>query len=425
MERGIGVVEKRVNLIMTIMSLIGGIIGFIIGEVFINIYKYKMDGSFLMGFYFGILALCIGTMCLIAEMINPKLNGFTWKNNYLKTSFKFLIPCTFAAMFIFGTLFQFLYESSGVKFQRVNDIVFVIDTSASMSNTDPNNERFSAVLNLMNSMNEKNRVSIYKFDDTSEQITPMTEVTTALKKDAAEKLKKYETSGGNTNMREALNNAYNEINSTKKSGRRAMVILLSDGEDNFDLNKRFDETLNPFKNSGIPVYTIGMSNGSDFQTLRKIATDTYGEYYTVRNAKDLRGTFNKIYYETQQRLLMDRRDAAAEASKFYMVLRVVLIALLASLIATAVSFVFDNKNLLKRFLMGGVLSGILAGLIIEFGFLYSPDHGMLYRVLADILIALIFTLIPVMVDVKDYSKSSHISRPKDIKIGAKRGNTFK
>jgi len=418
-------VEKRVNLTMTVMSLIGGIIGFTAGEIFINAYKFKMSGIILMGFYFGIIALCIGTFCLIGEMINPRLNGVTWKNNYLKTSFKFLIPCTFVAIFVFGMLFQFIYESSGLKFQKVNDIVFVIDTSGSMANTDPQNERFSAVLNLMDDMNTKNRVSIYKFDDTSKRIIPMTEVTDSLKKNAEEKLKQYKTPSGNTNIGEGIDSAYDEINSTKESGRKAAVILLSDGEDNFGLNKRFDETLSPFKSSNIPIYTIDMSNENNFTTLKKIAVDTYGEYYNIKSASELKGTFSKIYYETQHRLLVDKRDALTQSSTFYMVLRVLLITIISGLITMSISFVFDNKNLLKRFLIGGVAAGFLGGLIMEVGFLHSPDHGSLYRALLVIMIAVIFTLIPVMVDVKDYSKSSYLKRSRNTNIDRTKGNTFR
>lgn len=418
-------VEKRVNLTMTIMSLIGGIIGFAIGEIFINAYKYKMSGSILMGFYFGIIALCIGIFCLVGEMINPRLNGVTWKNNYLKTSFKFLIPCTFVAIFIFGFVFQFIYESSGLKFQKVNDIVFVIDTSGSMANTDPQNERFSAVLNLMDDMDSKNRISIYKFDDTSKRIIPMTKVTDSLKKNTGEKLKQYEIPSGNTNMGDAIDSAYDEINSTEKSGRKAAVILLSDGEDNFGLNKKFDETLKPFKNSNISIYTIGMSNESDFTTLKKIARYTHGEYYNVKHASDLKGTFSKIYYATQQRLLVDRRDGLTEFSTFYMILRVLLITIISGLITMSVSFVFDNKNLLKRFLAGGIAAGFLGGLVMEMGFLNFPEHGSLYRAILAIMISIVFTLIPVMVDVKDYSKSSYLKRSRDTSFDRTKGNTFR
>lgn len=418
--------EKRINLTMTVMSLIGGVMGFILGEVLISLYKYSMPHSVLMGLYFGILALCIGSMCLVAEMINPRLNGFSWKNNYLKTSFKFLIPCTLILLFIFGALFQFLYEIGTSKIKKINDVVIVIDTSDSMRKTDPNNDRFSAALDLLDSMNDENRVAFYRFDDASEQIAPMTKVTDEMKKDVAKKLKAHENPKGNTNMGDALNKAYDEIKREEKPDRNAMVILLSDGGDTYNLDGHFNETIKPYKNTGIPIYTVGMSSGNNFNMLKKISRESSGNYYNVKEVKDLKGVFNKIYKDRQQRLLMDKRNGAYESSTFYIILRIMLITLLGCLIAVAVSLVFDNKNLLKGFLVGGIISGIAAGLIIELGFLYFPWIGLLYRALADIIMAVVFTLIPVNVDVKDYSKKNYIVREKSIEIkeNSSVNNTF-
>ncbi|WP_411679519.1 vWA domain-containing protein [Clostridium thailandense] len=418
-------VEKRINLTMLVMSTIGGVVGFIIGEVIIGTYRYKLSHSVLMGVYFGVLALCIGGMCLIAEMINPRLNGFSWKNNYLKTSFKFLIPCTLIMLFIAGMLFQFLYETGIGKVKKISDVVFVMDTSGSMSKTDPNNERFSAALDLLDSMNEDNRVSFYRFDDTAEQIFPMTKVTDKTKKDIEEKLKQHENAKGNTNMREALLKAYDEIKSSENSGRNAMVILLSDGGDTYDLAQKFDETMKPFKSNGIPIYTIGMLSENNFYILKKISRESNGNYYSVKEVKDLKGVFNKIYMDMQQRLLVDKRDGVYESSSFYMILRILFIAVIGCLIAAGVSLTFDNKNLLKGFLVGGFIGGVVAGTIIEIGFLYFPWLGFLHRAFADIIMALIFTLIPVKVDVKNYSKGSYINKNKELELyNGKNFNNF-
>ncbi|MBV7273137.1 VWA domain-containing protein [Clostridiaceae bacterium UIB06] len=418
-------VEKRINLTMLVMSTIGGVVGFIIGEVIIGAYRYKLSHSVLMGVYFGVLALCIGGMCLIAEMINPRLNGFSWKNNYLKTSFKFLIPCTLIMLFIAGMLFQFLYETGIGKVKKISDVVFVMDTSGSMSKTDPNNERFSAALDLLDSMNEENRVSFYRFDDTAEQIFPMTKVTDKTKKDIEEKLKQHENAKGNTNMREALLKAYDEIKSSENSGRNAMVILLSDGGDTYDLAQKFDETMKPFKSNGIPIYTIGMLSENNFYILKKISRESNGNYYSVKEVKDLKGVFNKIYMDLQQRLLVDKRDGVYESSSFYMILRILFIAVIGCLIAAGVSLTFDNKNLLKGFLVGGFIGGVVAGAIIEIGFLYFPWLGFLHRAFADIIMALIFTLIPIKVDVKNYSKGSYINKNKELELyNGKNFNNF-
>lgn len=399
--------EKRINLTMVVMSLIGGGLGFIVGEILLGGYKYKFSSIILIGLYFGILAFFIGTMCLIAEWINPRLNGRGWKNNYLKTSFKFLIPCTLIFMFIIGMLFQFIYGMNIGSSKKIDDIVMLLDTSGSMKETDPDNERFKAALNLIDNMDEKNRVSIFKFDDTVEKILPMTEVTPNIKDIVESQLQKYEKPNGQTNIKETLIKGYEEISKNSSADKNAMMILLSDGGDNFNLSAEFNEVMEPIKKAGIPVYTIGMSKDNDFAMLKNISRESGGNYYNVKDVKDLKNVFYKIYNDRQQRILVDKRNGAFLNESAYMILRILLIAIIGCLIPVSVSFVFDNKNLLKGFIIGGIISGILAGLIIEFGFLYYPWLGTVYRLLADLIIALIFTLIPVKVDLKDYSKLSY------------------
>ncbi|WP_027623029.1 vWA domain-containing protein [Clostridium lundense] len=399
--------EKRINLTMVVMSLIGGVIGFIIGELILINYGYKFSNIVLMGLYFGILAFCIGIMCLIGEWINPRLNGHGWRNNYLKTSFKFLIPSTLIFMFIIGMLFQFIYGMSIGSSKKIDDVVMLLDTSGSMKETDPDNERFRATLNLISNMDEKNKVAIYKFDDTVEQILPMTEVTPNIKDVVEDALEKYEKPNGKTNIKEALIKGYDEINKNSSVDRNAMMILLSDGGDNFNLSEEFDNVMEPIKKSGIAVYTIGMNKDTDFTMLKNISRETGGNYYNVNDVKDLKNVFYKIYNDRQQRILVDKRNGVFINESVYMILRILLISMIGCLIPLSVSLVFDNKNLLKGFIIGGIISGVLAGLILEYGFLNYPWLGRTYRFLADLIVATIFTLIPVKVDLKDYSKCSY------------------
>lgn len=309
-------VEKRINLTMVIMSLIGGVLGFIIGEVLLQHYRYKLPNSILIGLYFGILAFCIGIMCLIAEVVHPRLNGYAWKNNYLKTSVKFLIPCTLISIFVIGMISQIIYGMNIGKFKNINDVVMLLDTSGSMKETDSENERFKATLNLLSNMHEDNRASIYKFDDKVEKILPMTEVSPSVIEEVEEKLKLYEKPGGNTNINESLKKAYEEIETTSNAGRGAMIILLSDGGDNFNLDSEFKDTMEPIIKEEIPVYTIGMSNGNDFSMLKKISKETGGTYYNVKDVKDLKNVFYKIYNDRQQRLLIDKRNGIFEGKQY-------------------------------------------------------------------------------------------------------------
>lgn len=383
---------KRINWLMVLMSAVGGIIAFIIGEVLIELYKYKWPHSILMGVYFGTLALLIGIMCLLAEIIYPKINGWNWRKNSVATSFKFLIPCTLVLTFIFTAFFQFIYELSFKENRQINDVVVLMDTSGSMSKTDPKNERFQALNNLIDNLNSNNRAAVFEFSDHTDKVQAMDNVTPEVKNNILDGMERYKEPYGNTNMREALDKAIEEINNTKEQGRNSMVIMISDGGDNFDLQKKFDETIKPFQTDDVPIYTIGMSSADNFELLKDIAKATNGNYSNVRDVNSLKDSFVKIYRESQQRFLNGNRNGIYISSIVYSILRVLFITIISLIIAAGLSLVFDNKYLLKNFIIGGVISGLAAGLILEIGFSSIPWLGSTYRAISDILISIIFTL---------------------------------
>ncbi|MBW9159299.1 MULTISPECIES: vWA domain-containing protein [Clostridium] len=392
--------DKRINGLMIFMSGAGGILGFIFSELLLNAYKYTLPQSILMGLYFGIIAFFAGLMCIIAEVIHPRLNGYNWKNNYSKTSLKFLVPCTFVLLFIVGALFQFIYGFD-VNNKKVNDILLLIDTSESMKSTDPNNDRFEATKNLIKNMNEEKRFSIYTFDNKVLEIFPMTKATEKTKQAALEKLESLKAPRGQTNMKAALDTALKEIQSTKQVDRNAIVLLLSDGEDSFDLNEKFDEVIKPFQDNKISVYTVGMAKDNNLKMLKKISSVTNGNYYSVSESKNLKDIFSKIYKYRDQRLLVDKRNGLFDSIKFYAIMRIIFITLIGAVISTAISFMFDNKYLLKGFIIGGLVGGVTAGIILELGFKFIPWAGTFYRLIAAVMLTTIFTLFSVPVDVKD------------------------
>lgn len=383
--------KRNINWLMVLISAIGGLVAFIIGEIFMNSFQYSMDQSVLIGVYFGILSLCIGVACLIAEIIYPKINGRTWRKSHLGTSIKFLIPCTLIITFIAAMFFQFLYGISLNKSRTINDVVVLMDTSGSMAQTDPSNERYDALRHLIDSLDSSNRASVYEFSDHAEQIQAMDHLTTKVNENIMSGMEKYKTPTGQTNMKEALDKAVDEINSTKENGRNAMVIMISDGGDNFNLDSKFKETMQPFKNDNIPVYTIGMAGKNNFYMLKKISDETNGNYSNVQDLKDLKNAFVKIYKDTQQRLLNGVRYGTFDYNIFYGLLRVLFITLIAIIVSAGISFMFDNKYLLKGFIVGGLISGIIAGIILEVGFGSSPELGIMYRGFSDLIIAIVFT----------------------------------
>ncbi len=392
--------DKRINGLMILMSGVGGVVGFIFSELLLSAYKYTLPQSILMGLYFGIIAFFAGLMCIIAEAIQPRLNGQNWKNNYFRTSLKFLVPCTFVLLFIVGALFQFIYGVN-IDNKKVNDILLLIDTSESMKSTDPNNDRFEATKSLIKSMNEEKRFSIYTFDNKALEIFPMTKATEKAKEQALEKLETLKNPMGKTNMKEALGSALEEIQSSAEVDRHAIVLLLSDGEDSYNLEETFDGVIKPFQDNKISVYTVGMAKDNNFKMLKKISKETNGNYYSVSEGKYLKDIFSEIYNYRDQRLLVDKRNSIFDRNNFYAVMRMIFITLIGAIISTGISFMFDNKYLLKGFVLGGLVGGLIAGLALELGFMVIPWGGIFYRLIAVVALTTIFTLFSVLVDIKD------------------------
>lgn len=79
-------VQRKINPLLLLFSVIGGVIGFAIGEYWLRVWGIGLPVIFVTGVYFGILAFCIGLSCLLAEIISPRLNGSSWRQRYTGTS---------------------------------------------------------------------------------------------------------------------------------------------------------------------------------------------------------------------------------------------------------------------------------------------------------------------------------------------------
>jgi Ca-activated chloride channel family protein len=99
---------RKFNGIMFLFAIIGGIFGFFVGEIVLSQLLYKIPESLVMGIYFGQFAFFVGLMCLLSEIISPRLNGMNWRRMYAGYSWKVLLPFTLVGLFLLGTLLQYI-----------------------------------------------------------------------------------------------------------------------------------------------------------------------------------------------------------------------------------------------------------------------------------------------------------------------------
>lgn len=395
--------QRKINPLLLLFSLVGGGIGFTIGEFLLRQWGTGLPVIVVTGIYFGILALCIGLACLIAELISPRLNGSSWRQRYTGTSWKLLVPSTLVALFLLGMLFEWVYQLNPGSAKPVKDIVLVIDNSGSMKDTDPNQDRYTAVKNLINRMDEDNRVSVMVFDHATTLLQPFTRVKNQEAKDEIiAEIDSLETNDGGTDISLALEDTMKHIQESHDARRSAMVIMLSDGFSETDHAR----VLADYKQQQIAVNTIGLSlvykDGA--QLLQTIAAETGGQYYDVQNAADLSFVFQKIYDDVGDRSLLTKRTGVMEDSVYYQIVRIASMLLIGAAMGLALGIVFDNRHLALSFSIGGAVSGVLAGVVLEYGLSGVEVGDASIRMLACFILAGIIALFTLVIPVKENSK---------------------
>jgi Ca-activated chloride channel family protein len=380
---------RELNILLIVASLIGGTVGFVIGELLLDGLGGHLHSVWLMGLYFGVFALTVNFACLIAETISPDLNGSSWRVRYSTESWKLWIPVSLGMLFVAGALLQFIYGLSFSGIKPPKDYFLVIDRSESMLQTDPDRLSMKSAEYLIDRMASDVRVSIVLFNNQAELLLPVTALADeAARTDVKNKLAHAANPSNGTDIGKALEMARTQMAGSGAAQGQSAIILLSDGYSDVDTATM----LAPFVDSHTAIHTIGMLGGGDegTQLLKNISSQTGGRYYSVKRAEKLEGTMSQIYSGQDDRILVGERMGMAGQSAGYAFIRILALTIIGLLLGLTLGIIFNNKHLARRFIFGGVIAGIVAGLILEFG-LKGALWSAGYRAVADLVLALIVT----------------------------------
>lgn len=381
--------QRKINLLLLFFSLIGGGVAFLFGEWLLSWYN-DLPSILLVGIYFALVALGVGVGCLLAEMISPRLNGASWKQRYLGLSWK-LLPLMLVLALGVGALTEFIYELNFGGAKPVKNVVMAIDDSGSMTLSDPDNSRYSAAKALITRMDNDNQVAVVTFNHEAVVVQPLTPLSNSESREKVlTAIDNLEPTEGGTNISGAISEALQVIDSDGKKNQGAMVILLSDGVSNFDTTQE----LQAYVERGIAVNTIGLGleDPAGTQLLQDIASVTGGQYYDVKDSALLGDVFQQIYDRLGDRTLLTERSDATADSPYYAAVRILSLMLIGAALGLGLGIVFDNRHLAKSFGIGGVISGLFAGVILEFGLSGHSFTDGLIRLLAVLILAAILAL---------------------------------
>ncbi len=175
------------------------------------------------------------------------------------------------------------------KNSKVVTVVAVVDSSGSMSRTDPNNLRVSALKLMVDSLDNRYNFGLVDFDSKATVLAEpvqLGEYNGEIRNDLKD-ITNFINSDGGTDIRKGL-----ELGCTLiPQDQMGVIVLLTDGHD-----KNWHGEMD-MCSTGVIIHTIALSDNADIDGLTTISNKTEGIAEIARNANDLLRVFTLIFTE--------------------------------------------------------------------------------------------------------------------------------
>ena len=426
---------KNLNFLLFLFTLIAGIVWWGIGEVFLSFTKAGsaniIRNPLLNGVYFAFLSLLSILACLLSEKkVHSIVDKDYFKEVVLTPSLKKILPVVFIVMFLAAGLLEFLYEiepsPAKPKPEQTNtpvaptpkyvvmpvDYYFLLDNTTSLEWNDPEKKRIEVLEKIVNNFSEDKRIALISFSDTAVINMYPEYATTDNKKLFVSKIKNL-IMKNYTNLKKALIGMSSIL--INDYTRKEVVIFITDGEDDFnEYSSDFNRVMYPFISANVPIYSIFLNpNNEDSSFLKRVSSLTGGIYSTVKDPLDLESQMVQVIESEEQSItineptirpgkvtladpfrdMLEIRIGKRQNSPLYILMRIAFITIIGLLMGYFLYLVFSSSRIFLSLILGGVLSGFLAGLILELCFqvLYLPDF--IIRFLTCIVLSTVFWLI--------------------------------
>jgi Ca-activated chloride channel family protein len=427
---------KNLNFLLFCLTFLAGCLWWLIGEsVLIGVGKNGADfilrNPLLNGLYFAFLALFTLLACFISEKLVHSIvseDFFNWAVN--TPSLKITLLAAFTAVFLVSGGLEFLYELEPAKRQPIkkdraaaitpeaetkgfDDYYFVVDSSGSMRGNDPQDERFSLLSRIVDTLSGDKRAGLVVFKrgyDIGDRkglkvIIPLSSVDETVKtafRTVRRVFNDIEDDETTYYMR-ALESTARLLDTD--SGRKGVVILITDAERQPGDNSYFNSLVSLFTESETPVYTVLIlrnTSRADENQLKSISEATGGKHSTVDNF---------VGFETQLKSAMDEeKKPAAEAvpaaytsdplrdilanrtgkrqrSALHALFHLAIITAVGLLLGYSLFTLFSHRSVKNPLIIGGGISGLLAGLVLEFGLQSAALPPPLVRMIACVILS--------------------------------------
>jgi Mg-chelatase subunit ChlD len=185
------------------------------------------------------------------------------------------------------------------------DLIFILDCSGSMKQTDPQDLRKPATELIVSLLGPKDRVGLVGFGGSAQTLISLTDNIPANQKLFSSAIQKHITSQElHTNLSEAAKKGYEEIKGSSRGTK--ILLLMSDGQMDLGSKEKDAAALNELfslipelTKANIKLYTVAFTDLSDQKLLADLAEKTRGFFQLAKTDKDLHVIFSSIFEQVK------------------------------------------------------------------------------------------------------------------------------
>lgn len=166
------------------------------------------------------------------------------------------------------------------------DVVFVIDSSGSMTENDGSELRKTAAKNFVSKLGMKDRAAVVDFDDTASVYQVFTNEYTLVNNS----IDRVDSSGG-TSLTAGISTALDlfKNDTLERTEVSKYIVFLTDGCGDYDT-----ALTNEALTGDVVIYSIGLGTGVEEAVLKSMAEGTGGKYYFASTAENFLDIFDAI-----------------------------------------------------------------------------------------------------------------------------------
>lgn len=334
-----------------IACLLMGLLG-----VFLSLFLYKRS-DFPSIMKIGLVALFSAGFPLLGAVIFTKLSK---QKRQLRSGAFFVLLIALVLLFVAGSGMQFLYSLGVTEHSLdIQDYLFVIDDSGSMSSSDPQNKRIVSMRDMLENVTAEKRIGLVAFTELINFDVPLAEAQPAQIERMLNASQQMNSNGG-TDIYRALDHSLRMLDDDQN--RNAMIVLLTDGASQYALHT--NELVKRCEDQGVVISAICMEQ-FDRNALSKLTGRTGGQLYSVDDPDLLQEIYRNINIVRYDRDLLGVRIGPSHGSILLGMLRVLAWLLLGAILGGALILTIESDQTPQLQLFVSMIAGLVLGILLE------------------------------------------------------------